>query len=295
MAKYLGIDCGATNLRVGIVDQDGKLFDHFVITSPLKHEPDKLAEIVKEKLGRWGEPDRLDGIGVGVPGPLDLKRGLILPSSNLGNTVAVPIMTIFDRVFNIRISLDRDTIVALMGEVWQGAAVGLKEVVMLTLGSGVGGAVLINGEVDRGADGHAGEIGHMYLQLTMDNVKLTMENVKKFSIVNSQLSIPKCGFGHQGCLEAWINSAKDLDQLGTYLGYGLANMVDIFNPELILISGGKVTHLHRPEGPRDLLTKAIKVMKEKGMKPAVDEVRVEYAKLGEMAGVLGAAKLAMKI
>lgn len=262
----MGIDCGATNLRIGIFDEKGNLLQKKQVSSPLKTKSDQFAQIIKKQLASPSQTWEIKAMGVGVPGPLDLEKGLILPSANLGNYEPIDLKKQFGAEFNVPIFFDRDTNLALLGEVWQGGAVGAKEVVMLTLGSGVGGAIMTGGEIDRGSSGRAGEIGHMIIQ---------MQNP------------PKCGLGHQGCLEAWINSAKDLDQLGTYLGYGLANIVDIFNPQKILIGGGKLNL-------GDFLPKAIAVMIEKGMKPAVDEVEVVYAKLGEWSGVYGAARLAMK-
>ena len=263
----LGIDCGGTNLRIGLVDSEGKLTEKQTVPSPLKSNPQSLATTVKGLLG----DKEIAGIGLGVPGPLDLEKGLILPSSNLGNDAPLSIVTQFELEFSRKIFLDRDTIVALMGEAWKGAAKGCKNVVMLTLGTGVGGAIMVDGKIDRGESGKAGEIGHMYIKTQNSNVK-------------SQ-NLPKCGLGHEGCLEALINSTENVEEIGMYLGYGLASIVDIFNPEKIIIGGGKVAL-------GNFLPKAIEIMKENGIKSSLDEVTVEYAKLDEWSGVIGAAKLA---
>lgn len=273
MAAFLGIDCGASNLRLGIVDEKGNLQTSKKLPSPLRHEPEKFAQIVKDQV----RGQAFDGIGIGVPGPLDFKKGLILPSSNLGNITPILIKHQFERLFDGKIYLDRDSNLALLGEAWVGAAKGLKNVVMLTLGTGVGGAIMIDGSLERGGEGQAGEIGHTYIEIS--NVKYQMSNM------------PTCGLGHEGCLEAMINSAKDLDELATYLGYGLANIVDVLSPEKIIIGGGKVLGLSA-DWRRNFLRNAVKVMKQKGMKPAVDNVKVSYAKLGEWSGVYGAVKYA---
>lgn len=292
MSLFLGIDCGATNLRFGILSEEGELISSKKLPSPLKYNPEKLPDIVKAQLG--GFLGQIEAIGLGVPGPLDLTKGLILPSSNIGNLVSIPIVKKFELVFNLKIYLGRDTNLALLGEAWKGAVVGCKDVVMLTLGSGVGGAMMVEGKLEEGASGKAGEIGHMFLQIPCE----TSARTDSSSLVSGALageshslqflptssSLPRCGLGHQGCFEALINSAKDLDELGTYLGYGLANIADIFNPQKIIIGGGKVK-------AGDFLPKAIEIMKEVGVKPNVDEVVVEYAKLGEWSGIYGAARL----
>lgn len=266
----MGVDCGATNLRVGVLDQEGNVFFYSKVPSPLKTNPQNFAKIVKDQLTQLASQDlvlQLQAMGVGTPGPLDMEKGLILLSPNLGNKESIDLKTHFDREFSIPVYFDRDTNLALLGEAWMGAAVGVKDVVMLTVGTGVGGAVMVNGQIEHGAHGKAGEIGHMIIE-----------------IQNLENQVPKCGLGHQGCLEALINSTQDLDELGTYLGYGLANIVDIFNPQKIIIGGGKVNL-------GDFLPKAVGVMKELGMKGAVDEVQVTYAKLGDRSGVYGGARL----
>src|SRR5205823_4423268 len=134
--------------------------------------------------------------------------------------------------------------IALIGEIWKGAAVDSKNVVMLTLGTGVGGAIMTDGKIQHGSTGMAGEIGHILLQ------------------VNDAENSPVCGLGHHGCLEGLIKSAKDLHTLSLYLGIGLANIVDMLNPQKIIIGGGMIMQ-------GDFLPEAINIMKEKGVKPAV--------------------------
>ncbi len=271
----IGIDCGATNLRIGLLDEQGNLLSSQITASPLKTSPNEFGklsiELIKELLGKHalGQKD-LAGVGVGVPGPLNLKTGEILASANLHNKEPIAIKKIIERLIDSKIYIDRDTNLSLLGEAWQGGARGFKDVVMLTLGSGVGGSVMVNGEIDRGSTGKAGEIGHIYIEIQSS----------KFKVQN----LPRCGLGHQGCLEALINSASSLDELSTYLGYGLANIVDLFNPEKIIIGGGKINL-------GDFLPKAIEIMKQKGIKPAVDQTQVEYAKLKELSGIYGGAKL----
>lgn len=265
MRVYAGVDCGATNLRVGIVDEKGKILGRQKTPSPLRSYPYLLAAEVKKQLETiLVKDDELITLGVGTPGPLDLEKGWILPSANIRNQQPINLRQQFETVFTVPILFDRDTNIALLGEAWQGAAVGKKDVVMLTLGSGVGGALMINGEIERGVGGKAGEIGHMFLEIS---------------------NRPRCGLGHEGCFEALLNSTKDLNEFATYLGYGLANIVDIFNPEMIIIGGGKIAM-------GDFLPKAIAVMRQRGIKGAIDEVEVVYAKLGEWSGVYGGAKLA---
>lgn len=263
-----GVDCGGTNLRTGLVDSSGKILASSKVVSPLKDNSHLFGKVVKEEVDKLliqTKVEKIDGLGVGTPGPLDIEKGWILSSANLANTEPIDLKSLLDAEFNIPVRFDRDTNVALLGEAWVGAAAGTKNVVMLTLGTGVGGAILIDGKLYQGWSGKAGELGHMILSIGAE---------------------PTCGLGHRGCFEALVNNAKDIDELAIYLGFGLANVVNIFNPQKILIGGGKTNM-------GDFLPKAIMVMKEKGIKPAVDEVEVVYAKLGDLSGVVGCAKLVL--
>jgi glucokinase len=275
MNIYIGIDCGATNLRLGVFDKTGRLKYCSKTKSPLRMDPTQLAKVSMDLIHQIipaGFDYQIAGIGVGTPGPIDYDNGWILPSANIHNSMPIDLKIQFDTVFNTSAYFDRDANVALMGEVWQGSASNVKDAVMLTLGTGIGGAIMAHGEVERGAFGKGGEIGHMFLEIRNS----------KFKIQN----LPKCGLGHEGCLEALINSTQDLEEFATYLGYGLANIVDIFNPQKIVIGGGKLKM-------GDFLPQAIKVMKSQALKAPVDEVEVVYAKLKELSGVYGAAKLAI--
>lgn len=288
MDLVVGVDCGASHLRVGLFKPQGRLLSRKRINSPLRFHPDsfgeRVVEVVSELINQTGfMSPKVVGLGIGVPGPIDMKSGLILPSANLGNSQPIEIIKQFDNKDYGLILIDRDTNVALLGEVWQGAARFEKNVVMLTLGTGVGGAVLINGELSRGENNQAGELGHIYLvaPLEVKDKQLLQDPIRSGKVDGE---IPRCGLGHVGCLEAWIKSTEDLDLIGTYLGYGLANIVDIFNPKKVLIGGGMVAL-------GDFLPKAVEVMKRVGVKPLVDEVEVLYATLGDKSGIYGAAQL----
>lgn len=311
---FAGVDCGATNLRVGLVDEVGRLLASSKISSPLKNQPENFAKIVKEQIEKLlvslGHPlqgqalqewnGKIIGMGVGTPGPLDLEKGLLLPSANIGNSQSIDLKGQFDAEFSLPIYFDRDTNVALLGEAWVGEAKDANNVVMLTLGTGVGGAIIVNGEINRGENGQAGEIGHTILfaggscpsgvsgaSSLAGSLAVDARDLSSGSPANNTSVLPTCGLGHKGCLEALINSAKSLDELGTYLGYGLANITSIFNPDKIIIGGGKTNR-------GDFLPKAVEIMKKIGMKLAASEVEVLYAKLGDESGIYGGAWLALQ-
>jgi glucokinase len=272
---FLGVDCGASNLRVGLVDDNGEVLGFEKITSPLRHQSDQFGQKVKDLATKILNDQKLvesniDGIGIGTPGPIN--DGQILKSSNIGNQEPINLRHQIELLFNSKVYFDLDGHVALRGEAWVGAASDSQDVVFLTLGTGVGGAIMDKGVIEEGSEGMAGELGHTYIA-TGDTEYKTEE-------------LPVCGLGHKGCLEGYIKHAKDLDQIGYYLGIALANFVAIFNPQKIIIGGGMIKQ-------GDFLPKAIDVMKQKGMHPEVDNVIVQYGQLGDLAGVIGAAKMAL--
>lgn len=271
---YLGIDSGATNLRVGIVDNAGSVAAFEKTHTPLRNDPDSFGQKVRHITdnllkGTNLVESQIEGIGVGVPGPIDFEKGEILLSSNLANQKPIQLKHQLEALFNSKVYIDQDTSTALRGENWVGAGADSQDVVMLTLGTGVGAAVLLNGQIQ---DGVASEFGHSYIEMAEAKYQTG--------------GLPVCGLGHKGCFESYIKSAKDIKELGVYLGFGLANLVDIFKPQKIIIGGGMVKQ-------GDFLPEAIKVMGERGVKPAVDQVIVQYTQLGDLSGVIGAAKLAM--
>lgn len=272
MKLYLGIDCGATHLRVGLVDETGQLIGYEKVHSPLKSDPNQLFPTIDAlaiKLLKQSDLsyELIEAVGLGIPGPLDLEHRQILHSSNLHNADPIDIPK-SDILCDKEVYFDHDSNVALLGEVWSGAAQKMSEVVLLTIGSGVGGAILSKGQILYGADYQAGEIGHIYL------ADPTVSN------------LPECGLGHHGCLEAFMK-AGDIKQACHFLSIGLASISNIFNPEAILLSGGMMAEI-QPN-----LHQVIEEAKLYGIQPMIDQVKIESAALGDQAGVIGAAYLAM--
>ena len=215
MKILVGVDCGATHLRVGLIREDGDLINSVKTHSPLKHQPETLGLHIKQLLDQLLQQrnlqlSNLDSLGIGVPGPLDLQAGQILHSANLANSQSIPIKQLIEQSVNLPVYLDRDTNVALAGEKWRGAAKPHRDVIMLTLGTGVGGAMLINDQIYRGVNGLAGEIGHSYLKAQLK---------PDFSQV--------CGLGHHGCLESLIKSRLPIASRCHYLAFEIASLAAI--------------------------------------------------------------------
>lgn len=245
---------------------------------------------------RFGEAgkSKIRGIGIGAPGPIDLKRGVVLYPPNVKTLAGLPLADLVQKKFKTKVILDNDVNCFGIAEGILGAGRGKQNIVGLTLGTGVGGCLILRGRLFHGRDGSAGETGHMV--------------IKKDGW--------KCSCGNKGCLEAYVSArgiiriAKEIgcrgatpteimrlakkdnkkalkvyQITGEYLGVGLANLVNILNPDIIIIGGGiaNVGEL--------LFNPARKVMRKNILSPLAKNTKVVRAKLGEDAGAIGAALL----
>src|SRR5436190_21889839 len=252
MAEYsIGLDLGGTNLRAGAIDKSGKLLEKVSGATPLAagREPvlaDRVA-VISEVRSRCGK-DGLAGIGVGVPGFIRSKDGVIGNSNNLAFLENFPIRDELERRLGTQVILENDANSAALGEKWMGAGREVDDLVLLTLGTGIGGGIISDGKVLHGYLGMAAELGHLTV------------------VPNGN----PCGCGNQGCLEKHASATaitamanllhlgdhlepKDVydfamkgderairvfDIMGEMLGVALAMLANVFNAPLYLLSGG---------------------------------------------------------
>jgi glucokinase len=304
MTEYsIGLDLGGTNLRAAAIDRSGRLLDK--ISGATKFEEGReavLADIANAiaKLREIHGADGLAGIGIGIPGFIRMKEGVITGSNNLPYLEHVPIRDEISRRLGCFVILENDANAAALGEKWMGAGQHVDDLVLLTLGTGIGGGIISGGRVVRGAVGMAGEFGHV-------------------------TAVPggnPCGCGNQGCLEKHASatavtamarlmqlgedlSAKQVFELargegpeaekartiwrvvGENLGAALATLINVFNFPLYLLSGGVLPawelfepHMMRVARERSFTFRAT---------PA--ETTIAKASLGNEAGLYGAAYL----
>jgi glucokinase len=299
MPEYsIGVDLGGTNLRAAAVDRSGKILDRVSGSTQLSAGRDAvIADIAAsiKKLRGDRPSEHLAGIGIGVPGFIIIEKGIISMSPNLYFFENFPIRDEIERLLQTPVLLENDANVAALGEKWIGAGRDVDDLVLLTLGTGVGGGIVSGGKVLHGAVGMAGELGHMTV-------------------------VPggnPCNCGNDGCLEkhasataitAWARmlglgndlSSKEVydlamggnqrarvcfEQMGEALGMALATLVNIFNFPLYLLSGGVL-------GAWDLFTPPMfAVLKRRSLTFRRTETRIEKAVLGSDAGLYGAAYL----
>jgi glucokinase len=304
MNEYaIGVDLGGTNMRAAAIDRSGAIIEKISgVTNFIEGREAVLADIVaamnaiRLRRGAAG----LSGIGVGVPGFIRIKEGFITGSNNLPYLENFPVRDEISRRMEATVILENDANAAALGEQWMGAGRGVEDLVLLTLGTGVGGGIISGGRVLRGQIGMAGEFGHM-------------------TVVPSG---NPCGCGNRGCLEKHASAtavaamaqmmhlgvgltSKQVYELaltpgeagdkarhiwrsfGESLGIALASLINAFNFPLYLLSGGVVAawDAFAPAMMETVERRSFTYRATKG------ETRIERAILGNEAGLFGAAYL----
>ncbi|MBE5860366.1 MAG: ROK family glucokinase [Butyrivibrio sp.] len=310
MAKYVfGVDIGGTTVKIGLLDLDGHKIEVWEIPTRTENGGEKIlpdiAEAIRLKMEERGIKDsQVVGVGAGAPGPFS-DDGTILKAVNLGWSEFNLKNELHDLV-KIPVKCGNDANVAALGECWKGGGQGYKDILMVTLGTGVGGGIIHEGKIFNGANGAGGEIGHIHIE---DN-----ETVE-------------CNCGNKGCLEQYASATgavllmkrileksdeesvlrgtqfacKDIfdaaakgdklaieatKQYGEYLGKGLAMIASTINPEIIVFGGGV-------SKAGDVLFDLIRPSFEKYVFHGAKRTKFALAKLGNDAGIYGAAKLVL--
>lgn len=309
MQKYgFGVDIGGTTIKVGFFETSGKLIDKWEIKTNTENGGSEIlsdvAKAIDNKLAQERiSKDQVQGIGIGVPGPVT-SAGIVNKCVNLGWGVK-DVSKELSGLTGLPVKVGNDANVAALGEMWMGAAKGSRDVIMVTLGTGVGGGVIVDGNIVAGANGAGGEIGHI--------------------TVNSE-EIEPCNCGQYGCLEQYTSAtgivrmakrklaksadetalrsienltAKDIfdyakegdevalglvDELGRILGSALSNMACVVNPEVIVIGGGV-------SKAGAILTDTIQKHFVETAFHACKEARFVLAGLGNDAGIYGSMSM----
>jgi glucokinase len=184
----IGVDLGGTNLRIAAVNQQGDLMEKVTLGTRVAlgkdHVIHEMCDAIRVLADKYGDASTLRGIGIGVPGIIDMKTGMLRESPNLPGWAETPVQAQIERLLGTRVILENDANVAALGEKWLGAARDVDDMAMLTLGTGVGGGIVLGGRIWHGMTGMAGEFGHM-----------TVEPEG-----------PPCGCGNRGCVEQYASA-----------------------------------------------------------------------------------------
>ncbi len=311
MKKYcFGVDIGGTTVKIGLFDETGNVLDKWEIPTRTEEEGKNiLPDIAKSLSGKLEEKqisrEAVTGVGLGAPGPID-KNGIVHKAVNLGWGM-FSIKDILEELCGLPVRAGNDANVAALGEMWKGGGQGYRNLVLVTLGTGVGGGVIVNGETLSGSIGAGGEIGHIHIQDGEEDI---------------------CGCGNHGCLEQYASatgivrlakrrlkatdeesvlrgsevSAKAVfdavkagdevaiqiaEEFGEYLGKGLAAVATVVNPEAFVIGGGV-------SKAGEILFSFVEKNYKKYVFHGSRDAVFRLATLGNDAGIYGAAKLILK-
>lgn len=311
MAEYVfGVDIGGTTVKLGLFDNSGNVLDKWEIPTRTENGgtnilPD-IAQSIQDKMSEKNiDKDDVAGVGVGAPGPVD-GAGIIHKAVNLGWDEMNLKQVLSTLLSGMRVEGGNDANVAALGEMWKGGGQGYANLVAVTLGTGVGGGIIINGKIMTGATGSGGEIGHIHVEDEESEA---------------------CGCGNYGCLEEYASAtgitrlanrklqASDKDsvlrqgevsaktvfdavkagdelaievaqQFGEYLGKGLAVIAGVINPEIFVIGGGV-------SKAGEVLFDYIKPAFDKTVFHGCKDTKFALATLGNDAGIYGAAKMVL--
>lgn len=294
MVKFaIGIDLGGTYTKLALVGSNGKIFQRSRLSTTAYGTKEKLLKAIVSEiekiLARARLPKRrLAGVGIGLPGPVDFKRGLVYDLTNVPGWKNTPLKRLLERKLGLPVLADNDVNVMALGECRFGAGRGAKYAVCITLGTGVGGGIIIDGEIYRGPSFSAGEVGHMPLKeeglaCNCGGYGCLERYVGNRYISDEFGSTPEtlsaaARKGDRAAIEAW-------ERIGKRVGTTLAGVVNLLNPEKIIIGGGLA-------GAGELLFVPIrKMVKRRAMPVARKAVKIVKARLGNDAGMIGAAAL----
>ena len=307
----LAADLGGTNLRMAAVDREGKILHRTKHNTPQSNRADEIvsaiAEAAQECLSAVKKKGWIKAFGAALPATLNAPAGIILKAPNLPALDGFRFSATVSDELNLPVVLENDANAAAIGENWLGASKGFSNSICVTLGTGVGGGIILNCNILRGVDGPAGEIGHICVEPIGEPcgcgsrgcveqyssataiVRLTreLENHYPKSILQNKTRLTSLDVYEAGKTGDEL-ALEVFRKMGFYLGIALADLVNVLNPEIIVIGGGA-------SAGWDLF---INHVQDQIRKRAFDEpaarAKIVRAELGDDAGILGAAKLAFQ-
>jgi len=295
-SRVIGVDVGGTKILAAVVSRDGSLGVRLERPSDHSSQDALLAELdsLVEELHR-AEPEAV-ALGFGVPSRIDQRSGHALKSVNIP-LEGVDLRDRMREQHGLPVALDNDANAAAIAE-WQvGAARGARNVVMLTLGTGVGGGLILDGRPYRGATGSGAELGHIVLEPGGPPCGCGGHgHLESFAAGPAADRVARSLYGDGSDAHELVRRGRDgepeaveaLAGIGRYLGSGIATFVNVFEPELVVVGGGF------GDAGELLLGPAREVVAVEGLEPARDNVRIVEAELGVEAGVIGAGMVAFE-
>ncbi len=312
---FLGIDLGGTKVLTAVADERGKILARKKIpTEPEKGQEHVIDNIIGSVLAVLEESglDKSEIVrtGIGSPGPLNIEKGIIYLAPNLG-WENVPISALLEERLGVPIKLENDANAAALGEKWFGAGQGIDNLLYITVSTGIGGGIIIDQKIYHGANAGAGEVGHMIIdpdgprcgcgnrgclealasgtaiiRMAREAVKSGQETILHslsdgdVTKISGSLIAEAARMGDQVAEDIW-------EKAGDYLGLGVANLVNVFNPEMIIFGGGVM------KAGAFIMKPMLRSLKKRAFKESYRSLKIKQAALGNDVGVKGAIAVAM--
>ena len=301
MAQYsIGVDLGGTNLRAAAITLDGQVLSRIWGRAQLSHGRDAVVDDLVSSIQKLEDEfgaSKLLGVGVCVPGYILIEKGQILGSNNMPEFDNFPIRDVIEQKLGTRVVLENDANAAALGEQWMGAGRGVEDLIMITLGTGVGGGIISHGKILHGFLGMAGELGHMTVDPNGNPCGCgnqgCLEKHASATAITAMAHLMHLGNGtpltsegvYQMALQGDEKAMRIFEIVGRSLGIAIANLINIFNFPLYLLSGG-------PLPAWDMFAPAMLAeVQRRAFAYRNTPTRVEKALLGSEAGLFGAARL----
>ncbi len=310
MAEYIfGVDVGGTSVKMGIFDVEGAVVDKWEIPTRTENGGENILPDIAESINRQMEKEqyakeKIAGIGVAVPGPVN-EDGIVNKAVNLGWGVT-PVKEIMEKLCGVPVQVGNDANVAALGEMWKGGGQGYTSLVLVTLGTGIGGGVIVDGRLVTGADGAGGEIGHMHVMDGEEEscncgCKGCLEQygsatgiVRLAEKVLNRTQEPSVLRGTKVTAKAVFDAVKSGDktaitiaeEFGEILGKGFAMIASVLNPAAFVVGGGV-------SRAGEILFEYIRPAFERYVFPGAKNAKFVLATLGNDAGIYGSAKLVL--
>ncbi|HLK61154.1 MAG TPA: ROK family protein [Chthonomonadaceae bacterium] len=327
-APYVvGVDLGGTNVRAAVLNQNeqslGRAENSSDAKSGVARTVTRIGEAVRGAVQDAGiKIEDVGAIGIAVPGHIDVPNGRVVWAPNFGDHVDglyipyknIPLRDLVEQELGIAMVMDNDANVAALGEFRYGAGRGTRHLVMFTLGTGIGGGIIIEGEVLRGATGGAAEVGHIIIadgvgssangahgrletlagrDAIVERVALKMETGratllwKHVESTDALQQILTPALIDEAAQEGDALAIEVMQETGHYVGLGIACMVNVFNPEVVVM-GGKISR------SETLFNTALRTAKACAIGSILASAKIVHAALGDNAGIMGAAELAWR-
>lgn len=294
--RAIGVDVGGTKILAGLVDPRGGVVRCLQRPTPHRSQQellDTIAGVVEEL-----RDESVGGVGLAVPSTIDQRGGYAVFSVHIP-LADVPLRDWARERLRLPAGVDNDANAAALAEWTAGAGRGVRHMVMVTLGTGIGGGLILDGRLYRGSVGAAGELGHMVLQYEGPPCQGACTGRGHFEALASgtaAAALARETLGPQADAPGLVSAARSgearaveaMERLGGRLGAGIASLVNIFNPEMVVLGGGF------SEAFDLLIEPARRVLAREALPPARDLVRVARAELGEAAGMIGAALIGLE-